>query len=252
MKNVLSSIDLISVVRELNEILKGAVIQKIYHVGDELLFHFYSPIHKKQILRVIIGKLIHLTSFVKENPQFPSNFCMYLRKYFNGSVLQSVIQPRLERVVVLRLKKEETLDLVFELFGQGNVIIVKDGVIKHCLKFQRFSAREIRPGIKYVLPPSEYDLSLMDYVSFKRVIKGSEKDVVRTLATKIGTGGPIAEEICFLSGVEKTKAASELSDDEIKKCFDVFVELVKKVKYGEINPRVIIKNGVVDVSFLYF
>ncbi len=241
MKNILSSLDIISIVRELNEIIGGGKIQKIYQVGDEILFHIYSN-HQKHVLRIILGKLIHLTKYVKENPQVPTNFCMYLRKYFKGGIIKEITQPRLERIVKIKIKKEVERNIIFELFGQGNAIVVENGIIKNCIKFQRFSFREIKPGVEYSLPPSNYDLSNLDFLEFKRIIKQSEKEIVRCLAREIGTGGPIAEEICYLSNVEKTKTSSQLSDEEIKSCFENFSELIKKVKYGDIMPRIIFKD----------
>jgi len=248
MKNVLSSIDLICVARELS-LLKGSFIKKIYHVGDELLFHLYHE-GGKQVLRVVVGKLIHLSSYVKENPQMPSSFCMYLRKYIKGAKLVGVSQPNYERVIIFRfIKGGEVIKLIFELFGQGNVIVASDdGVIKHCLRVQRFTQRVIKPYANYELPPSDYDLSAPDFVSFRRVIKSSSKpDLVRSLAVDAGLGGAYAEEVCLISSVDKTLSPVSVSDDLLRKCFDSMLELVKRAKYLPLEPRVIMSGDrVVD------
>jgi len=250
MKSVLSSIDLICVARELVE-LKGAVVKKIYQIGNEIIFHLYHG-GEKVALRVVVGKIIHLTKYLKENPQVPSNFCMYLRKYVKGARLVGVNQPRYERIIVLRFQRgDELLRVVFELFGSGNVIVSSDdGVIKQCLKVQRFAARVIKPHSQYDFPPSEYDLSVPDFVSFKRIIKLSDKDeLVKTLAVDVGIGGAYAEEACLIASVDKTVNPVDASDEALKKVFDSILELVKKAKYLPLSPRVIMSgDSVFDVT----
>ena len=250
MKNVLSSIDLLCVVRELAG-LKGAFVKKIYHVNDELLFHLYLG-GEKHVLRVVVGKLIHLSSYVKENPQMPSNFCMYLRKYIKGAKLVGVSQPCYERVVVLRFRRgDEIFKVIFELFSSGNVIVTTDDeVIMQCLKIQRFSQRVIKPHANYDLPPSDFDLSSPDFVSFKRVIKSSDKpDLVRALAVDVGLGGAYAEEVCLKATVDKMVTPVSVDEVAMKKCFDILLELVKHAKYLPLEPRVVMSGSrVIDAT----
>lgn len=250
MKRVLSSIDLVCVVRELTA-LRGALVKKVYHVGDELLFHLYHEGEKK-VLRVVIGKLIHLTSYTKENPEMPSNFCMYLRKYLNGSRITSINQPKLERIITIGFaKREETTRLVLELFSNGNAIVTNNnGLIKQCLKVQRFTARTIKPREQYQLPPSNYDLSTPDFTSFKRVIKTSNKDeLVKSLAADIGLGGAYAEEVCLKAGVDKKRNPNMTPEEVIKKIYDKMLGLIKKAKYEELSPRVILEGeNVIDAA----
>lgn len=243
MKSVLSSIDLVCVIRELAA-LKGALVKKIYHVGDELVFHLYHEGEKKA-LRVIIGKLIHLTEYVKENPRVPSNFCMYLRKYLNGARLATIKQPRLERVVTLGfVKGGGVTKLVLELFSSGNAIVTSENdMIKQCLKVQRFTARTIKPREQYQLPPADYDLSTPDFIEFKRLVKSSNKDeLVKALAVEVGLGGAYAEEACLQAGIDKTINPGLTPEDELKKCYDEVLKLVKKAKYESLSPRVVLEG----------
>ena len=225
MKRVLSAVDLICLVRELTG-LRNAIVQKIYQTGDEILFHLYHE-HERKVLRVVVGKLIHLTSYVKENPSVPPNFCMYLRKYLKGSRIAEISQPNYERVIKIVFRKgDSTFNLFFELFGTGNAVVTtEDDVIRQPLFFKRFSSRQIRPGVVYTLPPSSFDLSDLDEVSFKRVIKSSDKDIVRALAVDIGLGGTYAEEVCINAGVDKSLNPSQISDDMMDVLFNALLEL---------------------------
>ncbi len=229
--------------RELTS-LKGAIIEKIYHVGDEVLFHLYHD-HNKKILRVIMGRLIHLTNYAKVNPQVPTSFCMYLRKYLKGSRIIGLSQPDYERVIIISFrKKEETYKVVFELFGSGNIIITTDtGLIKHCIRFQRFSARVIKPGVKYKLPPSNINLSTMNLDTFKKIIRTSNKpDIVRTLAVNINIGGTYAEEACLNANINKTLKPTTITDESLKELYNAIQEIINKAKTITLKPRVILKG----------
>ncbi len=247
MKNILSSLDLACIIRELN--LNNGVIKKIYHTDDELIFHIFINGEKK-ILRIIIGKLIHLTSFTKENPSFPSNFCMFLRKYLKGGRIISISQLGLERIVSIKVMKgDEIVELIIELFKNGNAIVIINNIIKQVLKYQRFSSREIRPGKQYIPPPNNYDLLSKDFKLFKKALINDGREVVKALAVSIGLGGTYAEEACLISGINKSLIVDELSNDDINKLFLAVNKLIDKALNNEINARVIIDNKkIIDVT----
>ncbi len=249
MRSVLSSLDLVCVVRELSSLIDSK-IEKIYQIGDEFVFKLYKN-GEHPILRVIKGKLIHLTSYLKENPQVPSHFCMYLRKYLQSGRIIGITQPGMERIIELRIRSRgQIFRLIFELFSKGNVVVTDDAhLIKQVLEVQKFGVRELRPGKEYSYPPSKFDLAHLDFLSFKRIIKSSEKDkLVTALAVDVALGGPYAEEICLTSNVNKNSDPKMLSEEDLKSCYEALVSIVKKVKYLELNPRVVLKRGVpIDV-----
>ncbi len=266
MKTIISSLDLTCIVRELAE-LRDAKVEKVYQINDEFIFKLYkegkptktesfrgagTKSHAHYILRVINGKLIHLTQYLKENPEVPSHFCMYLRKYLHGGRIVSITQPGMERIVEVRIRAGASIyRLIFELFSKGNVIVTDDShKIRQVLKVKSYGSRELRPNRPYNYPPSKFDLSHLSVLSFKRAIKGSRKDkLVTALAVNVALGGSYAEEVCLNSKIDKDKDPKMLSDDEINKCYEHLVSLVKKVKYLELNPRVILKEGIpIDVA----
>ena len=78
------------------------------------------------------------------------------------------------------------------------------------------------------------------------MLKNSDTDLIRTLARN-GFGGLYAEEIILRSGLDKNRAASTLSRDEIEKIDSAINELFKPLSDLKFNPH-IIKNGEGDVS----
>ncbi|MEM2934688.1 MAG: ribosome rescue protein RqcH, partial [Methanocellales archaeon] len=79
-------------------------------------------------------------------------------------------------------------------------------------------------------------------------LKQSEKDLIRTLASRLNLGGLYAEEICLRADLDKAKAAKKLEADEIEKIFSSMQELFTPLVKGEFKPHIIIKDGMeIDV-----
>src|SRR5208282_5522157 len=98
----------------------------------------------------------------RPNPIPAPNFCMLLRKYLEGSWLQSITHPQGlgERVLLLTFSAhaQHTVHLYVEIMGrQSNIVLTNDagivlGSVKRVTKeMSRF--REVRPGIPYTIPP---------------------------------------------------------------------------------------------------
>jgi predicted ribosome quality control (RQC) complex YloA/Tae2 family protein len=164
-----------------------------------------------------------------------------------GGRILSITQPGLERIVEIRINsRNQIFRLIFELFSKGNVIVTDDShLIKQVLEVQRFGNRELRPKKEYAYPPQTFNLARLDLLSFQRLLRSSEKDkLVTALAVDASLGGSYAEEVCEISKLNKNSSPKQLSDEELNKCYEGLVSLVKKVKYLEIKPRVVLKRGV--------
>ena len=116
---------------------------------------------------------INITSFAPENPQTPPMLCMLLRKKLTGAKLKSISQPQLERMLKLvfdatdDLGDKVELSLIIEIMGKhSNVILVdSDNNIIDALKRVDLSMSQKRlvlPNLKYVLPPAQEKVCLLD------------------------------------------------------------------------------------------
>jgi len=244
MRAFLSGIDLACIVKELL-LITGSKINKIQHINDELLLSLYHPQLGNPVLRIIRGRMIHLTTFKKESPLSPSNFCAYLRKYLTGATLTSVVQPGLERIVELEFQRDKAYKLIVELFSKGNIVLTDINYkILNCLENQTYSSRVIRPSKNYVYPTKAFDLLNAGFNDFKAAVKSSDKDdLVRALATNLGLGGAYAEELCIKADVDKGISPELVSDDKLRRLYDELQAIINKVKHLELNPRVIIRNN---------
>ena len=156
-----------SIVSELNELIVGGKLNKIYQPSkNEIVLDIYNK--KKFMLNICIDSSncrISLTNHVKENPKQAPNFCMLLRKYLISSKIVSIETYKLDRIVIITLDTYNELNdivqykLIVELMGKhSNVILVnnKNIIIDSIRRIASEQAtRTILPANPYVYPTSE-------------------------------------------------------------------------------------------------
>jgi predicted ribosome quality control (RQC) complex YloA/Tae2 family protein len=160
-----------------------------------------------------------------------------------------VHQREFDRIVVLDLEKgPNQYQLVIELFGDGNLVLVSGGKILNAVHSRKWRHREVRPGLEYAFPPSRFNPLEMNEESFRKAFLASTSDSVRTLATAINIGGQYAEEVCIRAGVDKDRKAKSLSPEEIAKLYEALTLLLKEAA-GALRAREVLEDGKpVDVT----
>ena len=123
----LDGIVIANIVHELKNTLIGGRINKISQPEkDELLITVKGQDRNtyKLFLSAAAGlPLIYLTEITKPSPLTAPNFCMLLRKYLNNGKIIDIVQPGLERVVMIKLEHMDDLGdlklkyLIIELWG---------------------------------------------------------------------------------------------------------------------------------------
>jgi predicted ribosome quality control (RQC) complex YloA/Tae2 family protein len=127
MKESLSSFDVAAAVKELQPLVDGH-LDKVYHPErGHLILSVRGPSGEKAFVHFHVGKWLYRSGKNVEDPGQPSDFAMMLRKRISNAKMTSIRQQGFDRIAVVTLEKEGTWDLVLELFGDGNVILVKDG-----------------------------------------------------------------------------------------------------------------------------
>lgn len=240
----ISSFEVLATVRELQDLV-GAYIDKIYQIGkDEILLRLRKKGIGKIYLLIKAGGFLLKTRRTFETPEKPSMFAMILRKYLDDGRISKIYQYDFDRIVVIEIeKKGELYRVISELIPNGNIVLVdNEWKIVMPIKEQTWSHRTIKPKELYIFPPSKNNLIEMDVESFSEIIKKSEKDLVRTLAIDLGLGGIYAEEICYLSNIDKNKSTKELSDEEIRDLFRSMRTIIDTIDKKELSPE-IVKEG---------
>ena len=239
-KRELAAFDVLALVGELEE-LAGARIEKVLQPSErELVLRLKGPAKGTQELVVADGKWLFLREKeVSEGPP-PPPFAMLLRKHLENRAVRSISQKGFERIVVLDF---DGYELVLELFGEGNIILVKDGVIVQPMRTQSWEHREVRPGRPYEYPPPRMDPRTLDTGEFSRILASSTGDIVRTLAVSINLGGRYAEEVCARTGIEKNLKAAKLPPTDASRLHAAVAALITEVVHNK-RPVLVVDGGV--------
>ncbi|MEM1556217.1 MAG: ribosome rescue protein RqcH [Candidatus Bathyarchaeia archaeon] len=238
----LSSFDLAALTVELNKIIKGSRINKIYQLNKTLLIKLRGQDENFNLL-IEAGRRIHLTFHEIERTRTPPSFCMALRKYLENGVIEEIVQHNLERIVEIYVKRGgQEYRLIVELFEKGNVILIgPENKILHALFYRKMRDRNILRGEEYKYPPQRgIDPEKADLEDLYRLRDLGEIEVVRGVTRLLGISGSYAEEILFRAGIDKTKPCSSLSEEEIKIIFDNMRSLLHEVRSGDYRPCIII------------
>ncbi|NOQ54659.1 MAG: DUF814 domain-containing protein [Thermoplasmata archaeon] len=222
MKKDLSSLDIHVLVGEMRDQLVGSYIDKAYQPSyDEILLTITGGGHPRRKLLIHIGRFFCFTAKDKEMPQKPSAFAMLLRKHLAKARIVGMEQLGFDRVMVIHLHgRGEEYRLVCEMFRNGTVILVHGDEIVRPVTSKAWGTREVKAGHIFKPPPTRGNPMEMDFQEFAEVIRGSNRDLVRTLAARLGLGGEYSEGLLAISKEDPSRAASDLSDEELGLLFE--------------------------------
>lgn len=253
-KKEFTSFDVAAVVRELKAVVLGSRVSNVYQLGAKtLILKLHKPDNPPFALVLEAGRRLHLTSYSLEKPIVPPAFCMALRKYLRNSRLISIVQYEFERVVVFRFTtKEGNVQLVLELFGDGNIILIDENDrILQALVYKRMRDRDIVRNEPFKFAPSSGKNPLKVSVEeFRKGLIGfGDVEVVRGLARFLTIGGVYAEEVLLRANVDKTKPCDGLSENEVDAIFSCLQTLLSQVTDGVLEPCAVLDEagGFVDV-----
>lgn len=219
----LTRFDVAVLVREL-QVLTNAKINQIYQIAPErFILRLYRS--EKYELLVSTGR-VHLTKYRRKTPKQPSNLAMLLRKHLRGGRIIEISQPNFDRIMELHVQREDTKILLIELFSDGNIILL--GPNRNIL-FPLKSSPRAKRGYKYEYPPPQPNPMDISADELREMLERSDRDLVRTLASKLAIGKLYAEEICFRLALDKNIAAKEVPDKAplIRKELDLMFEKPK-------------------------
>jgi len=232
MKKEMNAFDVRAMVKEM-QCLLGGYVDKVFHWDRRtVLIRINAPDGRRELL-FKDGKWLHMPKDRPDTPDTPGNFAVHLRKMLGNARVAEVTQQAFDRIVTMKLTtKEATFHVIFEMFGDGNLIVVEDGKIANCIEQKTWRHRDVRIGAEYHYPPTRQDPESMDLPEFGKALLASTSDIVRTLATAVNLGGQYAEETCLLAGVEKNRKPSTLTEEEVArlhtKMLDLFAELKER------------------------
>jgi len=251
-KKGMDSFDIMCVVLELKKMVTGAAIDNVYQTDERTIILRLR--HPKQDLIIEAGKRIHLTKYLIEKPSYPSQFCRSLRKYLRGGVLREIRQKEFERIVTIEVSgREEVFNLVCEIFGKGNIILVdQKNKILQALTYRRMRDRNVVRGTVFEHPPRSGLNPLKITLRQLEPIRDYKVKSVIALTKLLSISGLYAEEVLKKAGVNKNLNSNFLTDQQIEKIYCSIKDLTSNLRVGAISPQTILDEGNNWVSVLPF
>ena len=253
-------ITIANIVLELRETLLDGRINKIAQPeDDELLLAIKTPTGMKRLYISASASLplIYLTDTNKPSPMVAPNFCMLLRKHINNGRITNITQPELERIIRFEIEHLDELGdlckkyLIVEIMGKhSNIIFCNDqnriiDSIKH-VSAQMSSVREVLPGRDYFIPETMEKLKPLDvsFADFSAILIAKPTGLAKAIYTSFtGVSPVVAEEICYISGVDSSITPKELSEDVMVHLYKQFVLFFEAVHKGTFTPCIYYNQG---------
>ncbi len=263
----LDGIVISGIVHELKNSIAGGKIYKIYQPeNDEICIVIKNRIDAGDELKNITKRLvisanaslplIYMTEQTKENPLTAPNFCMLLRKHIGNGRIADIEQPGMERIVEITVEHLDELGdlcikkLMIEIMGKHSNIIFTDNdyniidSIKH-VSNQISSVREVLPGRKYVLPPSQDKKNPLDadVNFFMNHVLEKPFTVSKAIYTSLtGISPVVANELCYRAGVDGALSTAALSMNNKETLFKSLENFKTCISCGDYFPCIAYKG----------
>lgn len=157
-------------VNELNQTLQTGKINKIQQPYDNELILTVRA--NRKTYKVLLSAhpqyaRMQMTTIPYQNPTQPPLFCMTLRKYLDGAIIEQITQEENDRVIHLHLRSRDDIGdlhhyiLSLEMMGRHSNLIFIDcdeNKIVDCVKHigpSQNTYRTLLPGATYIAPPTQ-------------------------------------------------------------------------------------------------
>ncbi len=252
-------ITIANLVNELKDTILDGRINKIAQPeADELLLTIKTSNGQKRLYMSASASLplIYLTETNKPSPMTAPNFCMLLRKHINNGRITDITQPKLERIIQFEIEHLDELGdlckkyLIVEIMGKhSNIIFCNSDYriidsIKH-VSAQMSSVREVLPGRDYFIPDTMEKLNPLDvaFADFSQALSTKPTGLAKAIYTSFtGVSPVVAEEICYISGVDSSVTPKELSEDVLVHLYKQFALYFDAVAKSKFQPQIYYSN----------
>jgi predicted ribosome quality control (RQC) complex YloA/Tae2 family protein len=245
MKKEMTAFDIMAICQEMQALVGGFVDKVFLWDGRNVLFRINRQGEGKSELYLQDGHWLHLASEKPTAPDTPSNIAVHLRKLVSNARVRAVEQVGFDRIIRMKMSnKEYESEVIFEVFGEGNLIITQNGRIVNALEQKKWKHRDIIIGADYVPPPPRFDPKVNGKDEFLKSLEGSTADCVRTMATASNLGGLYAEETCLRAGIDKSRKVKTLDAAEREALWTALSTILEEMKAP--RARTIYLDGKAD------
>ncbi|QJD83481.1 Rqc2 family fibronectin-binding protein [Cohnella herbarum] len=244
-----------ALVHELQASVK-ARIHKIYQPTDnELILHIRGQGVNGKLLLSAHPSMprIHWTEQPWANPQEPPMFCMLLRKYCEGGVIEAVRQVGLERIVEIDVRHRDELGdssfktIVLEIMGRHSNLILLDpatGIIHDGIRHVTpaiSSYRVVLPGSAYVSPPSQDKVNPLDATMSSFEATMASVPPANRITDENAVSGALLHAYTGLSPLVTREIAYRAATQR-QEPWTVFDQMMKQVSGHEYEPNIVLSE----------
>lgn len=230
-----------AVTHELNERLASGRIMKIHQPTDtDIVMQIRTRNGNVRLLlsASLSFPRLHITNENYRNPLEAPMFCMLLRKYCEGAIIDGIHQIDMERIIHLDIRGRDELGdartkrIVLEIMGRHSNLILMDpqsGMIHDGLHHVTPAVsryRTVLPGRPYVAPPPQHKINPLAATKddFIRRIRFNEGKIAKQIVGAFeGISPLIADEIMYRAGLP--------TQDSLWKAFAEITGLVEQHTY---------------------
>ena len=268
----LDAICLGAVTNELNTVLTGCRIEKVYQPDrDEIVIQTRGQGGARRLLVSIAAGTprVHFIETARENPAVPPMFCMLLRKHVQGAKIAAVTQPAVERMLSIELDTTDEMGvackkhLICELMGKhSNVVLCgEDNRIIDALRRvdgDLSGKRQVLPGLFYRMPPAQDKHDPFAVSGVGLAAAAAQADGEQTLDrfllnTLLGFSPLLCRELAFRATGDTAKPLGMLSDEERNRLAKVYDDFLAYIEEKRWKPFLLTKSedsAVFDFTFL--
>lgn len=207
--------------------------------------------------------LLYITNENKPAPMTAPNFCMLLRKHIGNGRIIAITQPGLERILNIIVEHLDEMGdvcrkkLIVELMGKhSNIIFCHENdtiidSIKH-IPLSVSSVREVLPGRPYFIPDTMQKANplALTWEVFDSHVLSKPASCGKALYSGLtGISPLIAEELCFLAGVDSARPANQLDSPEGQALYQAVLDLTARIQKAEFTPGIYYDANKVPVEF---
>lgn len=226
----LDGITLHSITKELQQLLRGGQISKIYQLdGRSLYFRIFNDtgIHHL-IMTLDDSPRLYVSKKMPPTPDVPTGLCMFLRKYYENGRIASIEQLHLDRLIEIAVDvldvsgRLATRKIHVELMGKySNVIFTEDGTIIEALiktRKDKQALRTISPKEPYAFPPNFMRMDPFDFSADELAAMmetGTDEPLGKWMLKRFnGMSTLMLDELATRAEINKNSLVADLSQAE--------------------------------------
>ncbi len=234
------------IVSELNDVLYGGKINKIYEPNkNEIILGIYAKgINFSLNLSIASDAYrINLTTHQKSNPLNAPGFCMLLRKHITGAKIKKIYTIGLERIVYIDLECLDELNdlinkkLIIELMGKhSNIILINENnfiidSLRHLSKDEN-STRDILPARLYEAP-NNTKINFDNIKTFDEFYNDIPDNIC--IDNSISSTFTGISKLLIQSIIEKNNLKNDKNSSSLKIIYKYLQDLLKNISTSEVT-----------------